>query len=169
MQLSTCTRGRFGSTVLTSRVKGTTTVDMGYAADVTAIEAYELLRSRKDSVLVDVRTQAEWSYVGLPDLSELGREVVQLEWQRYPTMAINENFVSALSAELQRRGTPADAPILFLCRSGARSQAAARIMTEHGFTNCLNVADGFEGPLDAARHRGSRDGWKAQALPWRQT
>ena len=150
-------------------MKGTTTVDRGYAADVTATEAYELLRSRKDSVLVDVRTQAEWAYVGLPDLAELGRELVRVEWQRYPTMAINEDFVPALSAELQRRGTPADAPVLFLCRSGARSQAAARVMTEQGFTNCLNVADGFEGPLDAARHRGSRDGWKAQALPWRQT
>ena len=110
-------------------------MDKGYAADVTATEAYALLKSRADSVLVDVRTEAEWSYVGVPDLSGLGR----------------------------------DAPILFLCRSGARSEAAARRMTELGFSNCLNVAGGFEGPLYAARHRGSGDGWKAQALPWRQT
>ena len=146
-----------------------TTFSKGYAGDVTASQAYELLQSRSGSVLVDVRTQPEWSFVGVPDLSRLNQEVLLLEWQRYPTMAANEEFVPALLAELRQRGTSTEAPIIFLCRSGARSQAAAQVMSEQGFTNCLNVAGGFEGPLDAARHRGSRDGWKAQDLPWRQS
>jgi rhodanese-related sulfurtransferase len=146
-----------------------TTFEIGYAGDVTASEAYALLLSRADAVLVDVRSQPEWSFVGVPDLSAANRDVLLIQWQLYPTMASNEDFVSTLMGELRRRGTPRDAPLLFLCRSGARSQAAAQKMSEQGFTNCLNVAGGFEGPLDAARHRGSRDGWKAQALPWRQS
>ena len=145
-----------------------TTIETGYAGDITASEAYELLRSRRDAVLVDVRTQPEWSFVGVPDLSAVNQDVLLIEWQLYPSMALNEDFVPTLMSELRGRGTPSDAPVLFLCRSGARSQAAARKISEQGFTNCLNVAGGFEGPLDAARHRGSRDGWKAQDLPWRQ-
>ena len=145
-----------------------TTGGKDYAGDVTAAEAYDILQGRPDAVLVDVRTEPEWSYVGVPDLSGLNREVVLVEWQRYPTMAVNEDFVPTLLSELKRRGTPQSAPILFLCRSGARSQAAAQTMSERGFTNCLNVTGGFEGPLDSERHRGRRDGWKAQDLPWRQ-
>lgn len=126
----------------------------GYAGDVTASEAYEHLRSRTDSVLFDAPLQA--AHVVLP-----GR-------QPHPAMVIKEAFVPTVSVELQRRGTLSDAAMLFLSRSGAQSRAAARIVMEQGFTNCLNVAGGFEGPLDAARHRGSGDGWKAQALPWWQ-
>lgn len=141
----------------------------GEPGEIGAREAFELLRRDPAAVLVDVRTAAEWTFVGVPDLSELGSEPVLLEWQRYPTMARNADFAAALAAEVQRRGAGPDSPLLFLCRSGARSLAAAQVMAASGYTRCLNVRGGFEGPLDAGRHRGGEDGWKAEHLPWRQS
>lgn len=139
-----------------------------YGGDVSPDEAMAMLKDGKDAVLVDVRTQAEWSFVGVPDLSSLGRDPIFLEWQSYPTMAVDTDFTRRLEGELQRRGTPRDAPILFLCRSGARSRSAAQALTAAGYGRCLNIAGGFEGGPDPSRHRGTIEGWKAQALPWTQ-
>ncbi len=139
-----------------------------YGGDISPDEAMALLENDKSAVLVDVRTSPEWSFVGVPDLSAIGGEPVFLEWQSYPAMALNDAFVPALSRELERRGTPREAPILFLCRSGARSKSAARAMTNAGYAQCLNIAGGFEGGPDPSRHRGLLEGWKARALPWTQ-
>ncbi|MEQ8380095.1 rhodanese-like domain-containing protein [Parvibaculum sp.] len=138
-----------------------------YAGDVTPSEAWRVLEANPQAVLVDVRTRAEWSFVGLPDLSGLGKEPVMMEWQQFPTMAVNAGFAADLSSALgaARR----NAPVLFLCRSGARSKAAAIAMTAVGFGNCFNIAGGFEGDLDGERHRGRHNGWKAAALPWAQS
>ena len=140
----------------------------GYAGDVSPEEAMDLLKQNKDAVLVDVRTRPEWTFVGVPDLSELGKEPVFLEWQSYPTMAPNPEFVAALTRELEGRGTSKETPVLFLCRSGARSRAAAMAMTAQGYSQSLNVAGGFEGGPDPNGHRGSIEGWKAIELPWLQ-
>lgn len=139
-----------------------------YAGDVTPGAAWETLAADQDSQLIDVRTRAEWSYVGLPDLSGIDKQALLIEWQAYPSMEINGAFVEALSAELDRLGVRADAPLYFLCRSGARSASAAAAMTRGGRDNCFNVAGGFEGDLDADRHRGRVNGWKAEKLPWMQ-
>jgi rhodanese-related sulfurtransferase len=141
----------------------------GYAGDVTAVEAFDLLKQHPNAQLVDVRTRAEWSFVGLPDLSSVDREPICLEWQQYPNMAVAPNFADVLATELRGRGTPSDAPILFLCRSGARSLAAARALAAKDFSQCFNISGGFEGPPDTSRHRGTVDGWKAHALPWIQS
>jgi len=137
----------------------------GYAGNVTPATAWKILESRKDAILIDVRTRAEWSYVGLPDLESVGRKPALLEWQVFPSMQVNPEFVAQLSGGVADRG----APLLFLCRSGVRSAAAARAMTEAGYSNCFNVSDGFEGPPDGKARRGSTAGWKASGLPWRQT
>ena len=137
----------------------------GYAGDVSPTTAWKILSERKDALLIDVRTRAEWNYVGVADLASLGSKPALLEWQVFPSMQQNPDFVSVLSREIQDR----DAPMLFLCRSGARSAAAAKAMTAAGYSTCLNVADGFEGPLDAQAKRGASAGWKAAGLPWRQT
>ena len=138
----------------------------GYAGDLTATEAWTLLSSESDAQLVDVRTRAEWTFVGLPDVSGLGRSLHCLEWQSYPTMALNPDFVEQTEVAL---GGRKDAPVLFLCRSGARSRAAAIAMAAAGYTRSFNVAGGFEGDLDGERHRGGQNGWKAAGLPWKQT
>jgi rhodanese-related sulfurtransferase len=136
-----------------------------YAGDLDPVETYRLLEKDPDAVLVDVRTRAEWAYVGLPDLGALGRDVVRVEWQSFPDNAPNAAFLD----ELRVAGVRPDAPVAFICRSGARSRSAAQAATAAGFATAYNVSDGFEGPADAAGHRGTTGGWKAAGLPWRQS
>jgi rhodanese-related sulfurtransferase len=137
-----------------------------YAGDITAAEAWALLKSDPKAQLVDVRTTAEWNFVGVPDLSSLGRETHLVEWQSFPTMRPNPAF----TADAERAtGTAKDAPVLFLCRSGARSRSAAIAMTAAGYSRAYNIAGGFEGDMDGDAHRGIRNGWKASGLPWKQT
>jgi rhodanese-related sulfurtransferase len=140
-----------------------------YKGDVTASEAYALVKAEKGAQLVDVRTRPEWSFVGVPDLSEAGKEVVLTEWQRYPAMEVAADFVATLERELAKRGATKEDTVLFLCRSGARSLAAAQAMIAAGWVNSRNVSGGFEGPADGERHRGTVDGWKAAGLPWVQS
>jgi len=139
-----------------------------YAGDLLPQEAWELLASEADAVLVDVRTVPEWTFVGIPDLASLGRQVVCVEWQSYPAMTVNNAFV----ADVERAAQLADrknAALLFLCRSGGRSRAAAMAMTSAGYPRAYNVVEGFEGDLDGHKHRSSGKGWKAANLPWKQT
>lgn len=135
-----------------------------YAGDVDAETAWRRLEANPEALLIDVRTQPEWAFVGLPDLSALGRRPLLIGWQLYPTMIINPGFVE----ELRRAGGRAEQEMLFLCRSGGRSRAAAIAMTLEGFTSCFNIEGGFEGPPDDRHHRGLVAGWKAAGLPWSQ-
>lgn len=137
---------------------------LGYAGEITPAEAWERLASSGDVKLVDVRTQAEWVYVGIPDLASLEKQPVLVSWQVFPTMTKNEAFAEQLAAQ----GIGKDDTVLFLCRSGVRSKAAAELMTSLGYAQCWNITDGFEGPLDGTRHRGGQAGWKASGLPWLQ-
>ena len=140
----------------------------GYAGDLGPKESWELLAKQPAAQLVDVRTDAEWNFVGAPDLTALDRRVLFCEWQRFPAGA-NPDFVDQVQTALARTSYRKGAPLLFLCRSGARSRAAAIAMTQAGFGPCFNVQDGFEGALDSDRHRGTAAGWKAEGLPWLQT
>ena len=144
-----------------------TTTD--YAGDISSREAWELLGAESKAQLIDVRTIPEWAFVGLPDLSGLGREVHCVEWQIFPSMAANPEFTKVVGDKVRRAGADEHTPLLFLCRSGARSRAAAIAMTGAGFVKSYNIAGGFEGDLDNERHRGGRNGWKAERLPWRQS
>jgi rhodanese-related sulfurtransferase len=140
-----------------------------YAGDVECGDAWEMLKAEPGAQLIDVRTKAEWTYVGVPELGALDRAVLCLEWQRYPEMAIDADFVAKAGSHLARTGANKSTALFFICRSGARSAAAAKAMTAAGFTRTYNVAGGFEGDMDEQRHRGSRNGWKASGLPWRQS
>ena len=139
------------------------------AVDVPVEATWRRLAEDTGSVLIDVRTRAEWNYVGVPDLSTLGKELILVEWQGFPDGRPNTDFVAELSQKLEGLGVKRDSELYFICRSGARSRLAAEAMLRVGYARCYNVAEGFEGPLDGARHRGSRSGWKAQALPWVQS
>lgn len=140
-----------------------------YAGDLDAAEVWPRLKDDPSTVLVDVRTRPEWSFVGLPDLRSAGKTPVLIEWQRYPSMDVNPEFVRTLEAEFDRLGLGRDTPVFFLCRSGARSQSAAMAATAGGFSAAFNVAGGFEGPPDGSGHRGTVSGWKASGLPWTQS
>ncbi len=141
----------------------------GYAGDMLSIDAYGFLAGEATSALIDVRTQAEWAYVGVPDLSQLGKTPLFLEWQSFPSMQVDERFVVRLSGLLETAGAKRGTPLVFICRSGVRSRHAAIAMTNAGWAPCFNISDGFEGPLDPWRHRGVVCGWKAAGLPWAQT
>lgn len=138
----------------------------GYAGDLTPQQAWELLTSTDDAVLVDVRTTAEWAYVGVPDASGIGKEVGFIEWVSFPDGAPNPTFVEQLH-ELGL-GSGDQRPVVFLCRSGQRSIGAAKAATDAGLGPAYNVLDGFEGGLDSDGHRGA-SGWRAVGLPWRQS
>ena len=139
-------------------------LNKGYEGEITADEAWTFLEEDPDAVLIDVRSVAEWVYVGLPDLSGLGRSVVCVQWRAWPNMDVNRDFV----AHLQDEGVTRDQPLLLLCRSGVRSREAAIALTEAGFGPCYNISDGFEGDMDDARQRGKKNGWKVAGLPWVQ-
>ncbi len=141
----------------------------GYHADATPEETWNALAQEPGAVLVDVRTAAEWNYVGLPDISKTKAPFLRVEWQSFPSGVVNPAFVETLGAALREAETPSDAPIFFICRSGARSASAAAAMTAAGYSRCYNVAGGFEGSRDAEGHRGSVEGWKAAQLPWVQS
>lgn len=135
-----------------------------YAGDITPTEAWERLKTTPNAKLIDVRTQAEWVYVGVPDLASLGKQPLLVQWQTFPAMGRNDAFAD----QLKGQGIGPDDTLLFLCRSGVRSKAAAELMTQLGFTASYNIVDGFEGPLNDSRHRGAAAGWKAAGLPWVQ-
>lgn len=139
-------------------------------SEVTPREAWEILSADSRAALVDVRTRAEWGFVGGPDLSELGKQVIQVEWQVWPDMSQNPAFVGTTLGQI------GDDPsqILFLCRSGVRSMRAANAVADAlaatgASVPCINVAEGFEGDLNADRRRGGLNGWKARGLAWQQS
>lgn len=135
-----------------------------YAGDVSPQQAYAAITRDPKAALIDCRTQAEWSFVGLPDLRAAGRQPVLVEWQTFPAMTLNSDFVAAVA----RAGIGKGQQLYFICRSGNRSRAAAIAMTAAGYGPCYNIASGFEGGRDQEGHRGTVEGWKAAGCPWRQ-
>jgi rhodanese-related sulfurtransferase len=129
---------------------------------------WQRLSDSPDAILIDVRTRAEWTYVGVPDLSSIGKRLLLVEWQLFPDGRPNQDFVSELAGQLAQMGAGEQTELYFICRSGVRSLSAARAMAQAGYERCFNAAEGFEGPLDEHRHRGGRSGWKAEGLPWLQ-
>ncbi len=139
--------------------------EQSYAGDLDPPEVWRILEEDPLAVLVDVRTDAEWTYVGLPDLRPLGKQTLCVSWQTFPGLQLNPNFL----AELEACGVGRDQTLLLICRSGVRSRHAAVALTAAGFAPCFNVAEGFEGDRDEAGQRGHKGGWKARGLPWIQT
>jgi len=137
--------------------------------DVDVAAAWQGLTTQPRAQLIDVRTRAEWTYVGIPDLGPIGKRAVLVEWQTFPDQSVDPRFIERLSGELRALGVDPGDDLFFICRSGSRSLAAAEAMAASGYRACHNVAGGFEGPLDDSRHRGTVGGWKAIGLPWLQS
>lgn len=128
----------------------------GYAGDVSPELACRWWQEGQ-AVLVDVRTDAEREWVGFVP------GALPLAWKQWPGMQLNPAFDDGL-----RAAVPAGGKVVFLCRSGVRSIAAAKRATELGI-EAYNILEGFEGDADADGHRGNRGGWRKRGLPWRQT
>jgi rhodanese-related sulfurtransferase len=129
-----------------------------YFGAVTPSEAYTLLKAAPRARLIDVRTRPEWDYVGRVPDSQL------LEWNLYPDGTRNPEFL----AQLRVLAPDPGAPLLFLCRSGVRSDGAARVAAAAGYAMAFNVLEGFEGDKDTEGHRGTLGGWRKAGLPWVQ-
>jgi rhodanese-related sulfurtransferase len=136
---------------------------MTYAGDVTPTEAYAAATGPEAALLVDVRTRAEWTYVGVPVLEDASHDVAFVEWSTFPEGRVNDRFVD----EVRAAGLEPGRPVYLLCRSGVRSKAAADALTAAGLGPAFNVLEGFEGPHDDSGHR-TVAGWKVAGLPWRQ-
>lgn len=143
--------------ILTLAMARSAALGRPYKGELTPQEAYDLLLLAPGARLVDVRTRAEWDWVGrVPG-------AVEIEWNQYPGGVRNPNFL----AELKRQVDPG-VPVMFLCRSGVRSVAAAALATEAGYGDCYNILEGFEGDKDANGHRNNIGGWRRAGLPWHQ-
>ena len=140
-------------------------IKLDYAGDTDPKETWKILEKDKNSVLIDCRSSAEWQFVGIPNLELIGKKTYLIEWQIYPSMSVNENFIN----EITDSGINKDQTIVLLCRSGGRSKSAAEFLTSYGFKNCYNCIYGFEGSHDHTGHRGTNNGWKHSMLPWKQS
>ena len=127
-----------------------------YTGSLTPKEAYEVWQLAPGAKLVDVRTRAEWDWVGrIPG-------AVEIEWNTYPGSQPNPDFLAQIRRQVDR-----EALVLFICRSGVRSHNAASLASTSGFTACYNVLEGFEGDIDANGQRGKVGGWRRAGLPWK--
>ena len=130
-----------------------------YAGAVTPQEAYSLVQSDPSVHIVDVRTNAERDWVGQVAIHPAQLHAVQ--WNLYPTQR-NPDFLTELASAVSK-----DSVLLFLCRSGVRSRAAAQLATENGYSRCFDILEGFEGDKDGNGHRKTTAGWCHAGLPWR--
>ena len=131
---------------------------LAYAGALTPREAFDLWQEVKGAQLVDVRTKAEFDWVGrVPG-------AIEIEFNLYPGNVRNPEFLAQLERSVDK-----NAPLMFLCRSGGRSHHAATLATQAGYGECYNVLEGFEGDRDASGHRNTVGGWRAAGLPWVQS
>jgi rhodanese-related sulfurtransferase len=127
-----------------------------YAGDLPPAEAWELVQSGV-ARLVDVRTPEERKFVGYVPGS------IAVAWMTGTSFQRNPRFLRELEAKLGKEEV-----LLFLCRSGSRSLAAAKAAQAAGFSSAFNVLEGFEGELDERGQRGALGGWRHHELPWIQ-
>ena len=133
-------------------------MELPYKGALLPMEAYRILQESMQAQLVDVRSRAELDWVGrIPGATEI-------EVRSYPGMQPNPAFLDQLTNQVDK-----SLPVLFICRSGSRSNQAAIMATQTGFSDCYNVLEGFEGDRDEQGQRGKDSGWKAAGLPWEQS
>ena len=138
-----------------SRARG---LNLPFEGALTPREAFELWQLAPGAKLIDVRTKAEWDWVGrVPG-------AIEIEWQDYPGKQRNTHFMQTL-----KHSVATDSLLMFLCRSGQRSALAAKTATEAGFPDCYNILEGFEGDKDASGQRNRTGGWRTSGLPWNQS
>jgi rhodanese-related sulfurtransferase len=144
--------------VLTAAQQRAVTQHLSYFGAVTPEEAYALAAGLPNARIIDVRTRPEWDFVGhIP-------HTVLIEWNSYPAGARNPTFLD----ELKALAPDPETPLLFICRSGQRSDGAARMAAAAGYKKAFNVLEGFEGDRDREGHRGTLGGWRKAGLPWVQ-
>ena len=115
-------------------------------------EVEDYIKNNPKSVLLDVRTEEEWSIDGKPDGEKMGLKTHFLTIQ-FVDKTFNENFIE----EFKKLNIQKDNEILTMCMGGVRSQAAAELLTKENY-KCINISDGFLGNPESM-------GWKNSGLP----
>ena len=133
--------------------------NLTYAGSLSPAEAFELFQLDPSARLIDVRTRAELDWVGRPAID--GAQYAHIEWIRYPGSVPNAEFIE----QLRQVATP-DTPVVFLCRSAARSKLAAVAAQKEGYGKAYDLLEGFEGDKDGQGHRKTVSGWCFRGLPW---
>jgi rhodanese-related sulfurtransferase len=163
----------------------------GYAQEskkLMSIEAYDMINTVPETYLIDVRTRAEYEFVGHPYNAYL-----------FPYMLLTDRLVKAgekyeckttknkdFLAEITKAFKKTD-NLLIMARDGALSAIAAKEISAAGFKNVFEIKDGFEGAEfpaydDQALHKYYRQlakrnkvegyqqrrhyGWQWWGLPW---
>ena len=137
---------------------------MSYKRNLLPKMAVERLQNNPLALFVDVRSKAEYKYVGYPENSILIPWIDDPDWEPNP-----EAFSDAVMQELDGRENLSDTEIILICRSGFRSNEALKCLENKGFTQVSHVASGFEGDLDENDHRGNLNGWRHDGMPWSQS
>ena len=138
--------------------------EMSYKRNLLPKMAIERLQNNPQALFVDVRSKAEFKYVGFPENSILIPWIDDPDWEPNP-----EAFSDAVMQELDGRENLSDTEIILICRSGFRSNEALKCLENKGFTQVSHVASGFEGDLDENDHRGNLNGWRHDGMPWSQS
>jgi rhodanese-related sulfurtransferase len=125
-------------------------------------EVYQRLASDKTAVLIDCRSQAEWTHIGTPNLMGVNKQVI-LESVADESGQPNPEFLENITAVISK-----STPVYVICRVGRRSAYVCQLLLANGYTDVCNVSDGFEGVPDQNGHRANINGWKFHNLPWRQ-
>lgn len=125
---------------------------------LTPKEAYDFLKANPNAVLIDVRSEMEYLFVGHP------KDALLIPWQDGEYFDINPDFLGHV-----RKASSVNRPVVLICRSGNRSRIAGEFLEKNGLTDVYNVLHGFEGDLDAQRRRSTVNGWRFEGLPWEQT
>ena len=133
-------------------------LSLSYTGALLPAEAHAILQLQPEAKLVDIRTRAEWEWVGKVPGALL------IEWNTWPGGQRNAKFLEELRAQVPNQ----DSPVFFLCRSGGRSNSAAAAAAAAGYTQSFNVLEGFEGDKNAQNQRNTVGGWRAAGLPWTQ-
>lgn len=132
---------------------------------LTPVEAFEILENNSKAILIDIRANMEFLFVGHP------KGAIHVPWIDEPDWIVNPDFVKEVRKLMlggvceQCEGTP---PIILICRSGKRSVDAGNKLLEAGLKSICHVTEGFEGELDSEHHRSSLGGWRYHNLPWEQ-
>lgn len=120
-------------------------------------EAYQFMQDTPSALLIDVRSEMEFLFVGHPV------DAIMIPWNDGPDWEINPHFVAHV-----RKAASVDRPLVLICRSGNRSAIAGETLEEAGFTQVYNVLHGFEGDLNEHHQRNALNGWRHDGLPWVQ-
>ena len=137
---------------------------MSYKRNLLPKMAIERLQNNSQALFVDVRSKAEYKYVGFPENSILIPWIDDPDWEPNPGV-----FSDLVMQELDGRENLLNTEIILICRSGYRSNEALKCLENKGFTQVSHVASGFEGDLDENDHRGNLNGWRHDGMPWSQS